>query len=143
MSSNIDADDFINYIDKLDVPILDIGGRRGSTDYIDFIKLKEVSAPVMKGVDCYSRHFVVLKIKGKTDQGDVMDLFQTFFQRYTNNKHTWMGAGGLMYELFSTCGGMKSNHFTAIKDIIEGKIADVSWSYRNAKEKIESAWLSK
>ena len=48
-------------LNKPDIPILNIGGRTGGTDYIDFIKYDEVVEPVMKGTDFYKRPFIVLK----------------------------------------------------------------------------------
>jgi hypothetical protein len=35
--------------------VYDLGGRMGSTDYIDFLTKKEVPKNLMKGVDCYGR----------------------------------------------------------------------------------------
>ena len=142
LTKMIASTQFSQFIDTLDVPILDIGDKRGYTDYIDFIEITDVSAPVMKGIDCFSRPFLVLKMKGKSDRGDEIDLFQTFFQRYTGDIGLWMGAGSSNHELFNTCGGMNSKHFTAIKEIIEGKTVDISWSYRNSREKISYVWLS-
>ena len=42
----------------------DLGGRMGTTDYIDFLTQKEVPKNVMKGVDDYGRKFLTLKVGG-------------------------------------------------------------------------------
>jgi hypothetical protein len=60
-------------------PVLDVGDRVGDTEYIDYIKVEEMTSPVMRGVDRYNRKFVVLKLL----IGDKVVL-QTFFQRFTN-----------------------------------------------------------
>ena len=36
----------------------------GRTDYIDFLTPEEVPKNVMKGVDCYGRKFLTLKVGG-------------------------------------------------------------------------------
>jgi hypothetical protein len=76
-------------------PKLDIGDRRGSTDYIDFIRVEELTSPVMSGVDCMNRKFIVFKTENK---------FQTFFQRYTDGV-LWMGAGNGR-PIMDTAGGI-------------------------------------
>ena len=111
---------FALFVENLDVPILDIGTKMGSTAYIDFIKSSEVTSPIMKGIDCYSRPFITIKAMGSVRSKDV-ELFQTFFQRYTDNKSLWMGCGHYGPQLFTTSGGMKKEHFNALKDLISGK----------------------
>jgi hypothetical protein len=41
------------YIQAL--PILDLTNRMGGTDYIDFITPQDMSASVMRGIDCFRR----------------------------------------------------------------------------------------
>jgi hypothetical protein len=64
------------------LPILDLGDRSGATDYIDFIKPENLTAPVMKGLDIHKRPFISLKIKRK-DHDEV--FVTTIFQRYTDH----------------------------------------------------------
>ena len=46
-------------IETTHIPKLDIGQRVGATDYIDFITWKEVTSPVMWGIDIFSRSFLL------------------------------------------------------------------------------------
>lgn len=69
-----------HFIDSLDVPVLDLGGKRGSTDYIDFLRPADLSHNVQKGIDCYNRKFVSLKLQ--TNYTRLVDkLNQWLFQR--------------------------------------------------------------
>lgn len=58
----------------------------GYTDYIDFITLNDMTAPIMKGKDIYNRPFISIRyIDNISNSKSVV----TFFQRYTNEYHTW------------------------------------------------------
>ena len=103
------------------IPTLNIGYMNGVTDYLDFIELDQMTAPVMKGYDYKNRAFVAVKMIGVTEKGNV-DLFQTFFQRFQDNKTMWMGCGHGGTNLLNTEGGMNDNHFHIIRDICAGKI---------------------
>jgi hypothetical protein len=67
------------------LPVLDLGGRGGTTDYIDFLKPEELAAPVMIGTDAWRRKFVAfrLKVEGKRD------MVMTLFERYSDDHSTW------------------------------------------------------
>jgi hypothetical protein len=58
------------------VEILDLGQRVGSTDYIDFIRPKQMQSDIMMGRDVHRRAFISIK----HENGVI-----TFFQRYTDN----------------------------------------------------------
>ena len=66
------------------LPILDIGDKRGWTGYIDFIKAEDMEYPIMIGQDCHYRPFIAIKYKSN-------DVFMvgTFFQRYTDDSKSW------------------------------------------------------
>ena len=100
---------------ELNCPILDLGTRSGWTDYIDFITWEEVTEPVMKGIDCYGRKFVVVKFLVNQ-----IRIMQTFFQRYTNGSG-WMGCGHATINLIDTSGGMRDNQVDFIRNIINKK----------------------
>ena len=93
---------FKSIINNPNIPILDIGVRKGATDYIDFINYHEVNEPVMKGTDIYGRDFIVLKFV-------IDNIFgmQTFFQRYSDSYNLWMGCGKSNETLIYTIGGIK------------------------------------
>ena len=61
------------------LPVLDIGKKMGRTDYIDFITPRDMTAPIMRGIDRYKRPFFALRATR-----DDAQLVQTFFQRYTD-----------------------------------------------------------
>jgi hypothetical protein len=103
------------------IPILDLGKRCGSTDYIDFIKTAEVKYPIVKGIDCYKRPFIVMKVIS-VDDGSL--YMETFFQRYTDDTHLWMGAGH-HYQFMDTYGGMTEKQFQLLKRLIEGQTCDL------------------
>ena len=68
------------------LPHLDIGNRKGWTDYIDFIRPNEFTTSGVQGVDCYRRPFICLKMKCTFDSGETCYRFQTFFRRYTDDR---------------------------------------------------------
>ena len=74
--------------DYKNIPVLDIGERRGHTDYIDFIIESDMQYPVMKGVDIHRRPFLALKLQ-KDNGKKKSDFVITIFQRYTDNNNTW------------------------------------------------------
>jgi len=52
---------FIHACGNPDIPVLEIGDGMGFTDYIDFLKLQQVTHPVMRGMDRFHRPFLVIK----------------------------------------------------------------------------------
>jgi len=65
----------------MDLPILDLGNRRGSTDYIDFVTNEDMNAPLMKGIDCFTRPFIAIRYINRE-----RNTFSTvvIFHRYTD-----------------------------------------------------------
>jgi hypothetical protein len=108
-----------SFYDELDIPILDIGDRQGDTDYIDFLTLNEVTEPVMKGTDKFSRKFIVVKFMINEEK-----LMQTFFQRYTNGS-LWMACGHATRNLIDTQGGIKEEQEEFIRGLITTGSAQV------------------
>ena len=49
------AGELVLELDKF--PKLDIGNRMGTTDYIDFLKMEEITHPIMTGLDIFKRYF--------------------------------------------------------------------------------------
>ena len=90
------------------LPVLDLGDRIGSTDYIDFIDRNEVptSTPIMQFRDVCCR--VGLAIRLRSRDGDV-DCVMSFFQRRPSET-MWVRAGHSIphYELV--------NKYTALHD---------------------------
>jgi hypothetical protein len=137
------------------IPTLNLGefiGQTGYTGYIDFIKLSQMTYPIMRGIDSFNRRFVVIKM----NINNVL-LFQTFFQRYTDSEGLWMGAGHHGCHLIATEGGMKDIQFKLIEDIINNKIVKITQEHKpcdpyfidkyvcgvnvyNATLKIQKAW---
>jgi len=104
---------------ELDCPVLDIGDRRGSTDYIDFISEDELTHPIMKGIDTLNRPFFCLRFTVKTDK-ETRTAYRTFFQRYTSNKHTWCSADvrGLNYNRDTFYCGLRRSTYDMIATLL-------------------------
>jgi hypothetical protein len=75
-------DNMINF------PILEFNDKFiGHTDYIDSIKPKDLSEPIMIGIDCYKRAFISIRtLKIEENNEPTVDIL---FQRYTNEKEKW------------------------------------------------------
>lgn len=120
------ADALINTLLKLlkSYPVLDIGPYTGSTDYIDFIWLSEMTAPVMYGVDRYSRFFFVVQMKVTLPSGKTLHLMETFHERYTPSPGhicgKWVCCGHATELPFSVC-SLTEAHFRALIDLLKGK----------------------
>lgn len=75
----------------------------GVTSYIDGIRMKHLSYPVMIGYDKYQRAYISIKyycLEERYHQGgeivdlDTNDIYMlTIFQRYTDNIYTWCKSG--------------------------------------------------
>ena len=152
--------DFQNYIDmewfpfvnRKDIPVLDLKGRRGVTDYIDFLEFEDLKYPIMRGTDFADRKFIVIKsLVCKRPS------FDTIFQRYSDDRYCWVNSG--INCLINTCGGMKLESFKFIKKLVEngkatltkndyptcekliGKIVVIDNKVYKACRIIEEAWL--
>ncbi len=107
------------------IPDYDVGSRNGQTDYIDYLKWDEITEPVMKGIDIFSRHFVVVKMKI-----DNKLFMETYFQRYTNDSR-WMSCGHATSRFLNTCGtGLNENQIQLLKFIIEGQSIEIKNEHR-------------
>ena len=111
---------------RKDYPILDIGEREGHTDYLDFIKLKELKYPVMKGCDRHGREFIVIKIIISNKV-----YAQTFFQRYYDDGNLWMGCMVWGAPCFlTTLGGMQLYQAKLLQLILKGLICVIMPEHR-------------
>ena len=113
-----------------ETPQLNIGKRCGTTDYIDFITLNEVSSSIMYGKDCFQRSFIVIKFKVENYDKPIM---QTFFQRYTEG-NLWVGCGHATSLLIETDGGLTEIQKNFIQNIIdkqEIKLEEIHRPYPN------------
>jgi len=85
---------------KYDMPTLDIGCKQGYTDYIDFIKIKDMGEnSIMKGVDIFSRKFIVMIVVI-----DKQIIMQTYFQRYTGGEKWMTGNHATRFDFLEVCG---------------------------------------
>jgi hypothetical protein len=96
-------------------PKLNIGNRQGATDYIDFIKLDEVTSPIMWGKDKFNRYFIVLKLFI-----DNKIILQTFFQRYSDNIVSWRACGHATKLLFDSTTKIHEENFKLLISLIKG-----------------------
>ena len=79
------------------LPVLDLKGRTGKTDYLDFVKAEDMSAPLMKGTDAFRRPFVALRYRNNKT-GKCMAI--VIFHRYTDSL-SWVS--GTNYADEDTC----------------------------------------
>lgn len=99
------------------LPVLDIGNKMGATEYIDFIREEDMTAPIMRGFDCFSRPFLVFHMK----MGDQVFL-ETVFKRYSSYyDKCWMSCGHATPNLIQSCGGMRKAQFDFFQELIDGK----------------------
>lgn len=98
---------------NLDIDKIDIGNKKGSTDYIDFITRDYLTTPIIKGQDLFGRYFLTISfiIDGKVG-------LQTFFQRYTDSQTLWVGATCGENNLLDTIGGMTLDQTVLIYNLI-------------------------
>jgi hypothetical protein len=104
----------INY-NKIPIFQLREDQKRG---YIDYIDIKNIDYPIMKGIDYFGRHYFIIKFFI-----DDTILMQTFFQRYKTDPNNYMGCGtsSPMPKLLNTYGGMNQNQLELLETIINNK----------------------
>ena len=108
----------------------DIGDRMGTTDYIDFLSPDEVPKNIMKGVDCYGRKFLTLKVGGY--DLDNMKFFRTgqvFFERYTDAPYITSGQFGDSMFIWTT-GGTRPEQYQLINDLVDGKLVEIKEEHK-------------
>lgn len=109
--------------------VFDLKGRMGVTDYIDFLKRDEVPKNVMKGVDCYGRRFLTMKIGGidlKTNE--FFKTGQVFFERYTGERS--IASGNFEGIFIWTTGGTTPIQYKLINDLVDGKLVKLEEEHR-------------
>jgi hypothetical protein len=115
-----------------DVPILDLKGYMGSTDYIDFLRWEDLEYPAMKGFDRFNRKFFVIKMLLTNNMNSKKrKIIQVFFKRYTTSGDTgWQGAS-YGYSLINTSGGMDSHQVDLIDKLMRGKLVEITEEHRS------------
>lgn len=112
------------------VPRLDLQGRRGSTDYIDFLQCSELTEPVMKGEDLFGRLFLAfLHARG----------VMVWFQRYSPEWDYWTHAGRLPQGV-SVSGGCASDRFGSDQRTVWARAALARFYGKKIKQEI-TQWL--
>tara|TARA_Y100000590_G_scaffold266573_1_gene299398 strand:+ start:1753 stop:2286 length:534 start_codon:yes stop_codon:yes gene_type:complete len=107
----------------------DLGYRMGTTDYIDFLTQDEVPKNLMKGVDCYGRKFLTMKIGGI--DLDTMKFFksgQVFFERYTDQPY--IASADFEGRFIWTTGGTNPDQYQLINDLVNGKLVKVKEEHK-------------
>ena len=109
--------------------IYDLNGRMGSTDYIDFLTQKEVPKNVMKGIDCYNRKFITLKIGGyNLDNMIFFRTGQVFFERYT--RQPYLASASFEGMFIETTGGTNPIQYQLINDLVDNKLVKLKDEHR-------------
>ena len=110
--------EYIVKIKDLNFPILDIGIKNGSTGYLDFINPDNLgSNNIMKGIDTFSRHFIVFKAEFEYPNGFKKKTFTTFFQRYTSDELLWHCCGHHGVNLMDTGGGANNEQIKMLYEL--------------------------
>lgn len=138
--SNEEIQERKNYINKmfeLDFQKLDLGGRYGSTGYIDFIEPTEVGLNnVMMGEDGSNRKFFVFKAELEYPNGIKKQMFTIFFQRYNDSEILWHSCGHYGPILMYTEGGASTSQIKMLYELL------VSGEYKLTREKINEFRLN-
>ena len=88
-------------------PILDLQGKVGYSEYIDFLRSSDLSYPIMVGIDALCRPFVTFRIQnGEHIQALVI------FQRYTSNTYCYTNSG------FLSDRSMRTDSWQMVNDLI-------------------------
>jgi len=123
-----------NYMTQImlkNYPILDIGDKNGSTDYLDFIKYIDVSNSITKGKDKYNRSFFVIRALITRSDNSTESTLETFFQRYTENYSLWHGCGHDGNYFISTDGGMNIKQANFLIELLENKYVNLTTELMN------------
>lgn len=72
-----------------DLPVLDLKGRQGHTDYIDFLTPKDMTKPVMRFVDKFNRPGIAIHLRCKHGAWADEEIVLALFQRYTGEPSKW------------------------------------------------------
>ena len=120
---NIDIrNEYLNKIKNLNLPILDIGNKKGNTGYIDFIKPNELgSNNIMMGCDINSRHFIVFRAEFEYPNGLKKKTFTTFFQRYSDKYDVWHCCGNYGHNLIDTVGGASNEQIKMLYELFSSR----------------------
>ena len=124
MNNNID----FTFFDRIQ-DTFDLGDRMGTTDYIDFLTQDEVPKNMMKGVDCYGRKFLTMKIGGI--DLDTMKFFksgQVFFERYSNQPY--IASADFEGMFIWTTGGTNPDQYQLINDLVDGKLVKIKEEHK-------------
>lgn len=107
-------------------PVFDIGQRIGGTSYIDFIKDDEPQHPIMRGIDYYQRPFILIKAEIIDNNQKKWPVFETFFQRYTDDTQLWMGCGHYGDQFLDTSGGLRQDQANFLKELVTYKQVEIT-----------------
>jgi hypothetical protein len=117
MGNTIDTDTRANMTNlfrqilNIQCKTLDVSNAIGLTGYIDYIKQSDLSEPIVKGVDCFGREFIVWKAEcllTSNNKFTEFKTFTTFFKRYADiDSVLYHTCGHDGQNLFATEGGCK------------------------------------
>ena len=106
-----------------------LGDRMGATDYIDFLTQDEVPKNIMKGVDCYGRKFLTMKIGGiDLDDKKFFKSGQVFFERYSDQPY--IASADFEGMFIWTTGGTNPDQYQLINDLVDGKLVIIKEEHK-------------
>lgn len=109
----------LNELLKINLPLLNIGEKKGLTGYIDFINPNDINENAMNGYDSSNRYFIVFKSTVFFEDGTKENYFTTFFKRYYDNDLLYHTAGNNGKLLFETVGGAKTYQILFLCKLLE------------------------
>lgn len=96
----------------IDYPILDWNNDYvGSTGYLDSFNLKYITNKIMRGVDCWGRPFITLRIKLDKNIHNCrhLEYLCVLFQRYSDCKSSWTHSTQGYIDIISETGYFMNN----------------------------------
>lgn len=120
---------------------IEIGDRVGHSGYIDFIEPELlVNDDILKGIDIYSRSFIVFKAEIILQDNSKIQTFTTFFKRYHDSDIVWHACGHYGLNLFDTCGGANNTQIKILYDLLSNKTIDLSNMTIDQIDNIKLLW---
>ena len=95
------------------IPVLDLRGRIGTRNLVNFLTPDMLTAPIMKGSDRYARDFIAMKIR---DRSTGNEFVQTIQQLYSDESQ-WIATQGGVFQNQNIGQG----EFAILQEINEGR----------------------
>jgi hypothetical protein len=109
----------------------------GGTGYIDGVQPKDLSHPMMRGVDFWSRPYIAIKtedlIRGEKSTGA-----ETLFQRYTDAPYIWTSGKHYLNGIPIVISTVDKHEIDDLQKLSNGETVDYSTDYASQTKKLSS-----